>query len=140
MNIYLASSFSLIDKIEHSQKALEDAGHEIPIKWWTRAHLKKKFSVLDPDTFYKELECKFAFERDLQGVKDCDALVFVASDSMKPYCGASVEIGMAFALDKPVYSIGVFKNSAMYYRIIRCEDIQEVIRRISLLKEPKTDV
>ena len=135
MKIYLASSFGLIEKIEEVCKALEAEGHEILVRWWNRAHLKKKFAVLEADVFYQEAECKYAFERDLQGVKDCDALVFVASDVIKPYCGASVEMGMAFALGKPVYSIGVFKNSAMYYGIIRCQDLEEVISRLSLSTE-----
>ena len=135
MKIYLASSFSLFEKIEKVCKSLKNEGHEILVRWWDRVHLKKKVSILEADDFYKEPECKYAFERDLQGVKDCDALIFVASDEMKLYTGASVEIGMAFALDKPVYSIGVFKNSAMYYRINRCQDIQEVISLLSLLTE-----
>lgn len=135
MKIYLASSFILLEKVENTCKVLEDAGHEVLVKWWTRYDLKQKFSVLTPDDFYAESECEYAFNRDLQGVKDCDALVFVASDDMMPYCGAYVEIGMAFALGKPVYSIGIFKNSAMLYRIKRCKDIQEILSQLSKLKE-----
>ena len=130
MKIYIASSFSLIDKVETMCKALEEVGYEVLVKWWTRKDLKQKFLVLSPDDFYNEPESKIAFERDLQGVKDCDAVVFVAGDRIIPFSGASVEIGMAFALDKPVYSIGVFKNSAMYYRINRCKDIQEILTKL----------
>jgi len=133
MKIYIASSFSLREKVEHVCGVLEDAGHEILVKWWTRFKLKQKFKVLEPDDFYAEPECEYAFNRDLQGIRDCGAVVFVASDEMRPYCGASVEIGMAFALDKPVYSIGIFQNSAMYLKIIQCNSINEIMLQLSTL-------
>ncbi len=134
MKIYLASSFSLLAEIEIVCKALEDVGHEVLVKWWTRHKLKQKFSILKPDDFYAEPECKYAFNRDLQGVRDCDALVFVASDKMMAYSGASVEIGMAFALNKPVYSVGIFKNSAMYHGIKRCKNTEDILSHLSILR------
>lgn len=139
MKIYLASSFSLRAKVESVCKILEAHGYEVLVKWWTRYKLKEKFKVLSADDFYSEPECEYAFNRDLQGIKDCDALVFVASEIMRPYCGASVEIGMAFALDKPVYSIGIFQNSAMYFNICRCTCLNELLIALRSQSNHKRD-
>jgi len=135
MKIYIASSFSLLDDIESLVYQLELEGHEICVKWWTRIELKHKFAPLEPDTFYNEPECKYAFERDLQGIKDCDCLIFYADhDNERKYTGASVEIGIAIALNKPVYSLGRIQNSAMYYPLIRCKNRYELFKNLNILK------
>ena len=131
MKFYIASSFNLIPKIEKVVQKLEEEGHEILVKWWTRAGLKKQFMSLTPYEFYAEPECKYAFERDFQGIKECDAFVFVADDEPRSYNGGNVEIGMAFGMGKPVYSIGPLVNSAMYYGVTRCASIEEVLYYIA---------
>ncbi len=138
MKFYLASSFSLIDKVEHVCKILEEEGHEIVVKWWERLALKKKFQVLDPYEFYAEPECKFAFERDLEGIKESDALIFIAADRQRSYNGANVEVGIAFGLGKPVYSIGRLTNSAMYWGVQRAVCIEEILYWIACETEGVT--
>ena len=127
MKLYVASSFSLLPKIEKVVQRLEEAGHEVLVKWWTRIGLKKQFMILTPDEFYAEPECGYAFNRDYHGIKECDALIFVAADEPRSYNGGNVEIGMAFGMEKPVYCIGPLVNSAMYWGVKRCNSIDEVL-------------
>ena len=135
MKFYIASSFSLIKQVEFYCDALEREGHEVTVKWWKRLSLKKQFQILSPDAFYAEPECKYAFERDLQGIKEADALLFVAASEPRSYNGANVEVGIAFGLGKPVFSLGTLTNSAMYWGITRCVTIHEVLTEASRLSQ-----
>ena len=135
VKIYIASSFSLIPRIEEVVKVLEDAGHEIMVKWWTRYDLKKKFEVLDPDDFYAEPECAYAYERDFNGVMECDVLLFVADDKPRYYTGANVELGIALGNTIRCMSVGRLRNSALYYNVYRAKDMDDVLYTLEILEE-----
>ena len=72
-----------------SQRCIEAAGHEITHDWTMAEALGGPDEARD----------------DMDGVKDADALLFVNVDPDLLYAGSLVEIGMALALDKPVYFI-----------------------------------
>ena len=127
MNFYIASSFSLIDKILELVDYLEFYGHTVSVRWWERAGLKKKFDKLDPDAFYAEPECEYAFKRDLEGIGESDALILLTTDVPKKHVGANIEVGMAFGMGKPVFSLGTLVNSAMYWGVQRCETPEEIL-------------
>lgn len=141
MKIYIASSFSLIPRVEKVCEILEEAGHEVLVKWWTRLDLKKKFDVLEPDDFYEEPECGIAYERDFNGVMACDVLLFVADDKPRYYTGANVELGIALGNSKRCMSIGKLRNSALYWNIYRAKDMNDVLETLALVSEffPKGD-
>ena len=130
MKIYLASDFSLADEVEIISNLLEQEGHEILVKWWRRRELKNKFQTLSPDRFYAQPECKEAYEMDYQGVKDCDLLILVSNPITPKFCGANVEVGMAYAWGKPVYSLYNIQNSAMYYPVKRCLSLIELFQEL----------
>lgn len=130
MNFYIASSFSLIDRVEAVVAALEARGHEVPVKWWTRLHLKQRFQALEPDAFYAEPECEYAFLRDMKGIHEADAVILVADDEPRPYCGANVEVGIAIGIGRPVFSLGRLQNSAMYWPVKRCRDLNEILATV----------
>jgi len=147
MNIYLASSFKLIEKVEKAAKALEDNGFKITEKWWKRPYqveglgvvqtseLKKMYEDLTTEEFYEKPETKLSYECDYKGVKNADIFVFIADDTPRKYNGANVELGIALSDQKPCFSIGTLENSVLYYPIVKCADIQEVISCIFSLKE-----
>ena len=135
VKIYIASSFSLIPKIEKVCQILEDNGHTVLVKWWTRIGLKLKFQELSREDFYNEPECRNAYERDLEGVMNCDVLLFVADDEIKSYCGANVELGMALGNSKRCIVLGDLQNSAMYYPVYWAKDIDDVLYVLSKLEE-----
>lgn len=130
MRIYIASSFSLIPKILELVNQLELLGHLITVKWWERQHLKNQFAMLNADVFYARPECEYAFKTDLEGIKNSDILILVADDKPRAYNGANIELGMALALNKPCYSIGNLENSAMYYTVIKCTTVDDLILKL----------
>lgn len=131
MIVYIASSFSLIPRVDLIAKRIENMGHTIAVRWWDRSweipgegqvhttDLKERYKDLDPDEFYKKPACKFAYESDVRGVKDCDVFLFVADDEPRAYNGANVELGIALGAGKPCYSLGVLATSALYYAVTR---------------------
>lgn len=127
MKIYIASSFDLIPRVEEMHKALEEDGHEITVKWWTRLKLKKELQPLEAFEFYNHPETEYAFTRDTEGVKEADALVFVADKVERGFNGANVELGIALGLDKPCLCWGVLPNSPLYFAVIFSDSIEEIL-------------
>lgn len=144
MKLYLASSFSLTDRVEQVAAALEAEGHEIAVRWWDRTFnvegegqvhtqvLKKRYNDMPPDAFYARPECEYAFLTDMQGIQESGALVMVATDEPRDYAGASVEIGYAIGVGRPVFLLGRLKNSAMYWPLCRCKDLPDLLSRLRL--------
>lgn len=142
MKIYVASSFSLIPKIEEVVEALEAEGHQIIVKWWSRIYqteeghlqetsdLKKIYADLEPAEFYARPETFKSYMADVEGIKEADALVLVAPDEAGRVAlvGARVELGIAIGLQIPCFSIGSIVNSAMYWGIFRASDIPQLIK------------
>ena len=89
MKFYVAGKFEDKERVRLAQRCIEDAGHEITHDWTTAEALGGPDEAKD----------------DMEGVKDADALLFVNVDPDLLYAGSLVEIGMALALDKPVYFI-----------------------------------
>lgn len=146
MNIYIASSFNLIPKVKSVCFFLEQNLHVITEKWWCRPYqvegigeiqtsdLKKVYEDLTPIEFYNKPECKMSFELDFIGVKNADALVFVADDKERKYNGANIELGIAIGDNKPCFSIGTLENSVLYYPVKQCRDIAHLISQIHKLE------
>jgi len=142
MRVYIASSFSLLDQVKAVAEVLEREGHSITVKWWDRKYdipgergvhtveLKKRYDELDPDEFYSKPETWFSYESDAQGVKDADALVFVADAEPRKFNGAAVELGMALGAEKPCYLLRCLENSVLYAPVIRCKDPQDLICKL----------
>ena len=127
MDVYLASSFNLIPLVEDAYRKLTEAGHIIPVRWWDRIELKRKFAPLSADIFYAEPECQYAYLRDRSAIEACQAIILISGDSPYKFAGASYEMGLADAMGKLLYSVGEIENSAMYYAIRRFKSIENVI-------------
>ena len=89
MKFYVAGKFEDKERVRLAQNCIEAAGHEITHDW----------------TMAKAIGGPDEAKDDMEGVKDADALLFVNVDPGLLYAGSLVEIGMAIALDKPVYFI-----------------------------------
>lgn len=134
MNFYIASSFSLIDKILELVSFLETRGHTVTVRWWERAGLKKQFDNLSPEEFYAEPECAYAFQRDMKGIRESDALILLTTEIPKRHVGANIEVGIAFGMGIPVFSLGNLINSAMYWGINRCNHPEEILTALETKK------
>lgn len=144
MKFYLASSFSLIEKVDRISKVIEAKGHTITEKWWKRpyhveglgvvetADLKKKYESLTPDEFYAKPETKESFFKDYVGICSADVFVFVADDKPRKYNGASVELGIALTQNIECFVIGVLEKSVLFYPVKRCNTIKDVCDYLAL--------
>jgi hypothetical protein len=146
MKVYVASSFSLIPKVKKITKILEKRGHEISEKWWNRVYsseglglvdtqkLKKIFDDLPPDEFYSKIETRKSYLLDLKGITEAEAFIFVANDKPRKFTGANIELGYALAKGIRCLSIGNLTNSVLYFEVIRCKNIQEILYWLSDLE------
>lgn len=142
MRFYLASSFSLIDKVEDACQRLERAGHEITVKWWSREYdipgegkvkttaLKDRYDKLEPGLFYERPETRISYDADFQGVLDADVFILIADDEPRAYNGANIELGIALASHKPCYSIGTLDNSVLYLDVTQCDEVGGVLNSL----------
>jgi len=141
VKIYIASSFSLVDKVQVLSDMLEDAGHEITVKWWAREYeiegedihtteLKVINDSLDRHIFNSLKETRFSYWDDLNGVLNCDAFIFLADDEPRKYNGASVELGIALGHFKACFLLGELENSVLFSQLIYCENIPDLLSRL----------
>ena len=142
MKVYVASSFKLIEKVEELTESLEKEGHTITEKWWKRAYrseglglvdtqeLKKLFDNLAPDEFYAKPESRASYLLDLQGIERADVFILVADEIPRKYTGANIELGYALASGLLCLSVGVLENSVLYWDVIRCKSIPELLETI----------
>lgn len=142
MKIYIASSFALIDKVKNVSHFLEREGHTITEKWWSRPYqveglgkivttdLKEIYEKLTPDEFYATPECAASYWKDHAGIMTADAFVFIANETPRKFNGASVELGLAIGNDIPAFSLGNLETSVLFYPVIRCRDLCQLISRI----------
>lgn len=135
MKVYIASSFSLLDRIERMLSQLRIMDIQYTVDWWNRKTLKRIFMGLSKEDFYMREECIYAFKTDLQGIKDCDALIFIADEIPRKYNGGAVEIGIAIALNKPIVCWGRLENSAMFYPIQQFDSLKDVVNWLYIFKE-----
>jgi len=147
VKIYIASSFSLTEKVTQVAEILEAYGHTITVRWWDRVfnvqgegqvhtqELKGRYEELDQDTFYGKPEAYEAYITDFMGVKDADALVFVAADEPRKYNGATVELGLALGDNKPCFSLGQLEKSVLFYPVQRCRNPQDLVEYLEVLAQ-----
>ena len=142
MKLYLASSFKLVDKVEHIADFLESQGFSITEKWWNRIYeiegkeivttdLKKINDDYPPHKFYDLPETIKSFYLDFEGVMNADAFVFIASEELRKYNGASVELGLALGCKIPCYLLGKLENSVLFTPLIRCRDSFDLLGKLT---------
>lgn len=146
MKVYIASAFSLIEKVQAACDRLEEEGHEITVKWWTREYdilgegkvktttLKERYNDLEPDKFYLLPETERSYDADFNGVLEASAFLFVADDEARAYNGANIELGIALGGSKHCFSIGKLSNSVLYFEVVQCSSIEEVLNHLRYLE------
>jgi nucleoside 2-deoxyribosyltransferase len=130
LNIYIASSFKYKKRCNIVYEELTSRRHRVPDVWW---NIDSK-QVDESDNFwYSKPETKAISARHFESIKNCDMLVLVCPvSSPGVFNGANVEVGYALALGKPVYSLGFIGRSAMYSQIIRCYNMEALLRCVDI--------
>lgn len=122
---YLASSFSLKDKVIKLAEALKKKGHEVTHDWWNFDY--KTINLPDYE-WYKHPKVEGISEKNFDAIDRADALILVAPDKeCKKFNGANIEVGYALARGMEVLSVGVLERSAMYVPLTQFDTIDELI-------------
>ena len=88
MRLYIATKWENRKAAKRFMEDMENQGHVITYNWTISEQASEEQAI-----------------KDLAGVINCDALVFLAEEEY-PYTGALIEVGAAMGLGKPVYVIG----------------------------------
>jgi hypothetical protein len=126
MNIYIASSFDLKDRVEHVYDRLTDHGHTIPDTWWD-----DDLKVLnEPDEdWYDHPKVVRRAARHWTNIEKCDTFVIVTpSGDTKKFNGANIELGYAIACGLDCYSVGRLERSAMYEPVTQTDSVDKLLR------------
>lgn len=123
--IYLASSFSLADRVQRVYEALDEAGHSVPDVWW---HEDLKEIDLPDDEWYEHPDVRAIADRHWNSIKATDTFVLVCpKDEPKKYNGANVELGYAHRDGCDCYAVGALERSAMYIPVTRVDTFDELL-------------
>lgn len=126
--VYLASSFSLSDRVQRVYEALELAGHEVPDVWWNE---DLKEIDLPDDEWYEHPDVEAIAERHWNSIEQADTYILVCPpNEPKKYNGANVELGYAHAHGLDCYALGALERSAMYVPVTRVESLGGLTREL----------
>lgn len=130
MKVYLASSFSLRDRVEKVYQRLTNTGHEIEDIWWRDDRLRGQENLDSPwHEFFKQPEVQQMAQRHWDAIERADAYVLVApEDEKRRFNGANIELGYAYAHGLDCYAVGTLKRSVMYAPVHRYGDIGSLVR------------
>ena len=139
MKIYLASSFSLKQRVEEVSERLKKAGHTITVEWWNK-DFKKAFGLISDDKWYKLDDIILISKKNFKGIDDADVLIIVCPKiESKKYNGANVELGYAIGKYKHVISLGRLERSAMYLGVKRIYNIEDLIEYLNSIEGLNND-
>jgi nucleoside 2-deoxyribosyltransferase len=135
MNIYIASSFELKDKVLDLVKKLEAKGHKITCRWWL-IDFKKEVQTETLEDWYSVPLIRVICTRSLRSIDRSDALILVCPDNApRKFNGANIELGYAIARNIPVISFGQIDQSAMYESLIRTHTFAELFTVLAELEK-----
>jgi hypothetical protein len=139
LDAYIASSFSLKDRIWECHDALQDAGIGVPDVWWDESREQADLKVLDvpdPEWYAQEVVLQRA-KRHYDAIEGCDLYVIVApGDRTKKFNGANIELGYAYAQGCVCVCYGQLERSAMYVGpggqpVRQCPNIESLVEVIA---------
>lgn len=123
MKVYVAGKWEDRSHIKEVMNKLIELGNQITVDW-TNHEFGADGVIGDHEDFAIE---------DLEGVKNCDALVAIA-DKDFAFKGMYCEIGAALALDKLVFVVGKYANSCIFINhplVEKCMDVEELYEYIN---------
>lgn len=135
LRIYIASSFDEVVLCEAVCQQMRASGHTVPDVWWNTRTKDSLVGVSDLE-FYGSPLIQSIAARHWETIREVDAVIIVSSmKHERSFTGANVEIGFAHGLNKPIFSLGKLKRSAMYCPIIKCGNMADLISSINCLAQ-----
>lgn len=129
LKVYIAGSFTEKDKMKTLIQQFQDRGYNITHDWTK--------SEVDTVSTRSREDNQLCAERDINGVKEADALVAIIDNPKYSYRGVSCELGCALGLGIPVFLCHSVENSywasnVFHYHpgISHCKDIAGVWKQL----------
>lgn len=119
--IYIASKFSLKEKVIELKNKLHANDHLVTVEWWDYEG-KTVLKEIPDKEFYNDKRIKFIKARDLFGIDQCEIFVLLSNPLPHNFNGANFELGYATARGKDCYVIGKLDKSALYTGITFCKN------------------
>lgn len=133
--VYLASSFSLLDRVHMVEKALTDRGYEIARRWWEDP-LHEGDDREAPEGFYERDDVQNMAHNNYAAAERADVLVLVApapEAGPRKFNGANLEAGVAHALGIPVVLFGAVEETCMYAPFDHVDDLPELLDHLKTI-------
>ena len=133
MKFYIASSFALkMECIKVQHQIRENlTGCSIPDIWWNID--AKEIPAENDEAWHSLPEVKAIAERHWKTIRECDAVILVSHPTEpRKFTGANIEVGYALGRGIPVFSVGHLERSGMYSPVIRCKDVDELIKSLRI--------
>lgn len=135
IKIYLASKFSLRQKVEYLSNYLVTHGFSITCKWWNddikQLSLKAKGNI--DDEWYRFREVIAVSERDYRGIDNADVVILVSTKEPMSFNGANIEIGYAIAKGKKIFILGAVDRCALYRTAVFCGSVDKLMYELKKL-------
>lgn len=136
VTVYLASSFSLRDRVQFVCDSLETHGFAVPDQWWHDADGQADLKEIDKsdDLWYQDERVIEKANQHWSTINVVDAFVLVApAHDTKKFNGANIELGYAIANDLPCFAVGRLERSAMYQPVTQVGNSQQLIDELGEL-------
>lgn len=127
--VYLASSFSLKDRVQRVHDTLADEAIEVTDVWWDESREHANLKDIDvPDEEWYDLDPVVQRAgRHFRNIRRADAFAIICPrDGTKKFNGANVELGYAIAENIPCFSVGRLERSAMYEPVTQLDSAREL--------------
>lgn len=135
MKVYLAGPSGEIDRVRAVAAHLEEAGHTIVDKWWSRIVLGVPDDKLDGTTL------RASTEQCLAGIRQADALVALPGLlTLRLSTGVAVEVGYALAHKRHVVLLGAVEGLPFRTYCHIAGDLDALVQALrTLLRGPQEE-
>jgi len=117
MKVYIATSFHDKEYVKQVAMILDEAGHTITYPWW----------------YSKEATTQEA-EKDLQAIEDCN-IVLGLFEKLYIYKGSIFELGIAYAIHRPILIIGNELDSMVFMLLPGVTKVKNLKQALKVMKD-----
>lgn len=133
MKVYLAGPSAEIDRVRAVASELEEAGHEIVDKWWSRVEAAGR-----PDDKLDDATLHASTTRCREAVARAEALVAIPGVlSLRLSTGAAVEVGMALVREVTVFLFGLVEGLPFRTHCTRVSTIDHLLAELRQLEHAR---
>jgi hypothetical protein len=126
--IYLASDFSLNERLCTVHEALTEAGYEVPDVWWS---YDLKGLELPDNKWYQFQKVSRTANWHWEVIEQSDVCVLVAPENTAhTFTKGNLQLGYAHGNGLDLYAVGEIEQCVLYEPINRCGTIEDLLTEL----------